>query len=367
MQPYLQSVSVRPDSRWDMSADTWSTNMPSLVCLFRQEPLPNEKNRMVLKWLFQMFDVRKWLVTAGVNFLFSGEVVKEFGSSLEVRRIKERTQSLSNIDILISPCDQDHKASTCAASPQSDNTDANVEKPAEKTRLEAAVSFPLERSKVSQYSPTQTLSTSPSSDRKSISSIVYSPAHQDQEWAVSVTPLNLQQAAISSSLPHCGVHPSPGLLMEKSKGDETKQEVEDRMCRPSDREHGGEMVDSHDGIGCREEPSEEDQTFPTLRSKSLNANPRKTRMNKKSKEEPRLAGSAEDLVSKFTGGKQWKQCDGASVSDKAARGAHAAVISGQILTIIPSGFNFNSSTATCFLCGVYPLCCEIFCKRNSWT
>ncbi|XP_074513194.1 transient receptor potential cation channel subfamily M member 1a [Sebastes fasciatus] len=192
----------------------------------------------------------------------SGDV-KEFGSTLEVRGPKERTQSLSNVDILISHCDPDHRRPHAGAA-RSDVTDANVEKPAEKTRLEAAVSFPLERSKVTQYLSSPTLSSPP--------------------------------------------HPSPGVTVEKSGGNETRQEVEERASVPFAREQGDEAVDGNHGDGGEEEPSEEllvgeDRMYPTLRSKSLYTNPRKMRTKKKeSEDKPRSAGSVRDLVSSFSGG-----------------------------------------------------------------
>lgn len=202
-----------------------------------------------------------------------------------MRGQKERTQSLSNVDILISPCDPDLRPPhTCPASPQS-QVDVNVDKPAEKTRLEATVSFPLGRTKVTQCSST-------GSHRKSISSIVYSPTHQDQEGVNSVIPPGSQQTSTSPSTPHWRDHTSP-------KVDETKQEVEERISGQPGR------LDSHHGNGRGEELSEElllgeDRLYPTLRSKSLNANPRKTR-TKESEEKPRSAGSVKDLVSAFSG------------------------------------------------------------------
>lgn len=236
-------------------------------------------------------------------FLFSGEV-KEFGSTLVVRGLKERTQSLSNVNILISPCDPDQRPShSRPASPQCDTSDAHVEKPAEKSRLEAAVSFPLERSMVTQYSSSLTLSSSPSSNRKSVSSIIYSPSHQDQEGATSLIHPGSEQVFRPDQW---GVHPSPTASVEKSKDDETKQEAEERMSRPSDGERRRETVDSHHGNRQGEEPSEEllvgeDRMYPTLRSKSLNANPRKTRAKKEGEATPRSAGSVTDLVSAFSG------------------------------------------------------------------
>lgn len=237
-------------------------------------------------------------------YLFSGEV-KEFGSTLEVRGLKERTQSLSNVDILISPCDPDHRPShTPPASPQCDTTNANAEKPAEKTRLEAAESFPLENSKVTQYSSSLTLSSSPSSNRKSICRIANSPAQQDQAGATSLIPPGSEQVFRSDQW---SVHPSPRESEEKSKGNETKQEVEERMSRPSDGEQWCETVDSHHGNRQGEEPSEEllvgeDRMYPTLRSKSLNTNPRKTRAKKKESEAMvHSTTSVTDLVSAFGG------------------------------------------------------------------
>lgn len=210
---------------------------------------------------------------------------------MEVGGPKERTQSLSNVDILISPCDPDHRPPrTGLVSPQS-QVDVTVDKPAEKICLEATASFPLGRSKVTQYSAI-------CSHRKSISNIVYSPTHQDQEGVTSVIPPGTQQTSKSPSMPHWGDHTSP-------KGDETKQEVEERISSQADREQEGDRVDGQHGNRGGEELSEElllgeDRMYPTLRSKSLNANPRKMR-TKLSEETPRSAGSVKDLVSAFSG------------------------------------------------------------------
>ncbi|KAK9542186.1 hypothetical protein VZT92_000069 [Zoarces viviparus] len=146
--------------------------------------------------------------------------VKEFGSTLEVRGLKSRTQSLSNVDILIFPCDPDRRqlpTPGATASPQSDVTDANVEKPVAKTRLEAAVPFPLGRTKVTQYV------SSLSNRKSSCSSIVYSPAHQDQEGPTGLTPPGSRRASRSPSMPHLGVHSSLRVTVEKNKGEETEE------------------------------------------------------------------------------------------------------------------------------------------------
>ncbi|XP_028437026.1 transient receptor potential cation channel subfamily M member 1 [Perca flavescens] len=135
--------------------------------------------------------------------------VKEFGLTLEVRGRTERTRSLSGVDILISPCDTERKPDVMHA--------------AEKARLEATASFPLERAKVTQY---------------------------------------LSSPSLSSA------HRSP------------RQEAEEGASTPP----GGEQQEK--------EPSDEDRKYPTLRSKSLNANPRKA---KEREETRRSAGSVTEL------------------------------------------------------------------------
>ncbi|KAM3626264.1 uncharacterized protein V6R79_025949 [Siganus canaliculatus] len=194
----------------------------------------------------------------------TGEV-KEFGSTLDVRGPRDRTQSLSNVDILISPCDAE-----LASSPQPDRTDGGVEK----SRLEAVVSFPLERSKVAQYSANPNLTPS---HRKSDGSITYSPAHQDQGEGPALT----------------------------ASTTEAEQEPEDSWSGTSqavDGRHGdagGEAVDGRHGDAGEEEQSEEDRKYPALRSKSLNANPRTARA-KDGEGTPRSSSSVKDLVSAFS-------------------------------------------------------------------
>nr|XP_020512138.1 transient receptor potential cation channel subfamily M member 1 [Labrus bergylta] len=148
----------------------------------------------------------------------AGEV-KEFGSTLEVVGRKGRAQSLSNVDILISLCDP----GSSPGSPKPYSTAASVEKPAEKTRLEATVSFPLDTSKFTQ-----------------------------RGRQVTVT-------------------------MVREGREEGTEEEEELL------------------LG-------EDRLYPTLRSKSLNINPKKKRTKTKEVEEmPRSASSVEELVSAFSG------------------------------------------------------------------
>ncbi|TWW67542.1 Transient receptor potential cation channel subfamily M member 1 [Takifugu flavidus] len=197
-------------------------------------------------------------------------VVKEFGSSLEVSGRKERAHSLSNINILISPCSGSLSPpqNGCAEAPTQMNASQDWHS-LEKVRLEAAASFPLVRSS----SPTHgTLA----SHRKSIGGICCSPAHQ--ETATTVTPF------VDSSGSRCRVQPSS----------EDKQDAE-TTCSGSDNGHNrhSNKVEEEFLVG-------EDQMYPTLRSKSLNENPRK--MKRKERDEAlHSSASVKDLVSAFSG------------------------------------------------------------------
>lgn len=196
--------------------------------------------------------------------LFPGDSVKEFGQTLEVVGRKNRTMSLSNVDILISPCDPDQDpTNTCPESPDpvSEEKDGGY---VEKTKLEATVSYPLERSKVTQYLP------SPISNMKTMSGDVCSPEHQ--------------QASTSPSMPH--------------PIGETNDEVKEEREGAAESSHGNRGEEPTGD--CEQLLLEEDRLYPTLRSKSLNINPRKSKS--KMMETPRSAGSVADLVSEFSGG-----------------------------------------------------------------
>ncbi|XP_068596633.1 transient receptor potential cation channel subfamily M member 1-like [Brachionichthys hirsutus] len=196
----------------------------------------------------------------------AGEM-KECESTLEARGQEERT--LSNVDNLISAPDHSPTRSS-PASPRSDKTDTN-EKLAEKSRLEGTDPFLLESSKVTPDSSSPVLSSVP---RKS--------AFLDQQGR--------------------------DMLQSSSR---TLQQDSPKMSRETasrlpDGQPGGAPTDSQHGNGGREEPSEEvlaveDRMYPTLRSKSLNTNPRKTRAKKEGGEPARSSGSVKDLVSEFSG------------------------------------------------------------------
>ncbi|CAJ1049981.1 transient receptor potential cation channel subfamily M member 1-like [Xyrichtys novacula] len=218
----------------------------------------------------------------------TGEV-KEFGPTLEVTGRKERAQSLSNVDILISFCDPN----TSPASPKTDSREG------EKSPLEATMSFPLERSKFTQYLSSPSLTSTPSPRKSSFGS--------SQEGVTSLSPHGSPKpASRSRSMPPGGAKPSPRVTRKKSESDEAKPEEEDRTSQPSDGDHGaGESNHGDRGEEKKEEELllDEDRLYPTLRSKSLNINPKKTRTKRKEAEEtPRSASSVKDLVSAFSGG-----------------------------------------------------------------
>ncbi|XP_028257134.1 transient receptor potential cation channel subfamily M member 1-like isoform X2 [Parambassis ranga] len=198
-----------------------------------------------------------------------------FGSTLEVQGLKDRTQSLSNVDILISPCDSTHVGPF-----EADPLDTDT---LEKSRLKSTASFPLERSKVTQYLSSSNLSSSHSTKTKSISRVLYSPTQQHQQGA---TTLSFSTAPI--------------VTVETGGVEESKQKEVDKSMLTAE-EHEAETVDGNHGNSEAEELLVgEDRLYPTLRSKSLNTNPRKTRMKKKEEETLRLAGSVKDLVSAFS-------------------------------------------------------------------
>ncbi|KAM8893537.1 transient receptor potential cation channel subfamily M member 1-like [Spinachia spinachia] len=227
----------------------------------------------------------------------TGEV-KEFGSTLEVAGLKERTQSLSNV-VLIVPCDPDLRAPDPEPMPTtpSDVKDADGEKPVEKPKLEAAASFPLERSKATQYLSHLTLGSIPSSDWKSSSTIpVCSSTHP--EGATGLTHSASRWESTSHRLPQ---HLSPRVMAEGNEGSEANWETEEISMAPSAGDQGGETMDRNRGNGgVRSAEDEEllmveDRMYPTLRSKSLNFNLRKKRTKKETSDTPPSASSVTDL------------------------------------------------------------------------
>ncbi|XP_066523255.1 transient receptor potential cation channel subfamily M member 1-like [Hoplias malabaricus] len=124
---------------------------------------------------------------------------KEYGTSLEVEVPLLRSHPTTCVDIRISPCDtkpEDLKQSEVAQAEipiQSviaeqvyhDTSAIKRDITFERAKLDATISFPLEKVKAFRYYPSETLSSSPSSARKSRSTILFDPADRDAEmqWA----------------------------------------------------------------------------------------------------------------------------------------------------------------------------------------
>ncbi|XP_061592460.1 transient receptor potential cation channel subfamily M member 1-like isoform X2 [Cololabis saira] len=186
-------------------------------------------------------------------------------ANTERGKVRDQTPSLSNVDILIIPCDP---VPTYPALPQANPVDADLDELAQKTRLEGAASFPLEKSRVMEYLPSPNIRR-----RKSISGI-RSPAPEELDRSIILTP--------------------PLLVVQTNGGGAAESRLTDAGPEK-------ETVDGCHGNREDEEEEEEDRKYPPLRSKSLNTpNPRKTRT--KSTDEKEKASSIKDLVSAFQEG-----------------------------------------------------------------
>ncbi|XP_035991641.1 transient receptor potential cation channel subfamily M member 1 isoform X2 [Fundulus heteroclitus] len=193
----------------------------------------------------------------------SGDI-KDLVSTLEVGGLRDRTQSLSNVDILISPCD----SSTSSTLPAAGLKEADFNKSSQKSRLEAVSSFPLEKGKVSQLFSSPTLDS-----RMSISTDVCSPTQQEGLHSLTGPQAMKEKDG--------GEKEGSKLPGQELKGDQDEEEEEEELLVVKDR------------------------MYPALRSKSLNTNPRKARTKKQEEEEkPRSSGSVKDLVSVFRGGQE---------------------------------------------------------------
>nr|XP_006629107.1 PREDICTED: transient receptor potential cation channel subfamily M member 1 [Lepisosteus oculatus] len=189
----------------------------------------------------------------------------------------------------------------------------------ERAKLEAAISYPLERSKALRYYPSQTFSTSPSSATKSRSSFIFPPATGENVpgdegiWGRDCSSL-MDQVTKSPAGPWTACfepQAQPGLLGPSPWLSITKPPARDNRGIPlSEAERQAEI--KQQAVGTEEEnepcPAEEgrtdmdhlfvaeDRMYPSLRSKSLNANPRKMKTRGDSAEKLRAASSVKDIV-----------------------------------------------------------------------
>ncbi|XP_045070300.1 transient receptor potential cation channel subfamily M member 1-like isoform X2 [Coregonus clupeaformis] len=265
--------------------------------------------------------------------------VKEYGATLDVVGPRERKHSSSSVDRLISGQKETQRPEPpTGSSPQPNpvaSLDAALEKAGvtmEKIKLEAAVSYPLGRVRSLQYHPPETHSDCPTSRPRSRSAMVYNPADGGDEgetWATDVNnPLTGEQEMGTSRSPTMGrwaarfeykVHPcpfghTPKVSMEKlvpTTTTDTKDEAEVKETT-TDGEQQEPGKSNKDGGEEKQEAEDkdtggglllvaEDRMYPSLRSKSLNTNPRKVKTRGDYVQRPKSASSVKDLTAMFGG------------------------------------------------------------------
>ncbi|KAI1904464.1 hypothetical protein AGOR_G00005910 [Albula goreensis] len=282
----------------------------------------------------------------------------EYGQTLDVVAPGDRRGPTSSVDILISPCDQEageEGSKANAQAPESkeatpaDSRDAlDIVLTArggaiEKAKLEAAISYPLEKSKALQYYPSEAAMASPSSAALvARSGIVFTPAEgTDVEcWAKDYNAL-MEQAARSPEMgkrtpwPEYKVHPAlfghppkvsvvrppddppaetkakePIVIITDSEGCQGEIEEDEEKRREGERQGSiegkeKEGTEAEDGENKEAETGKvdtdhlfvaEDRMYPPLRSKSLNANPRKAKALGDNLEKPRASRSERDIL-----------------------------------------------------------------------
>lgn len=248
---------------------------------------------------------------------------KEYGQMLDVTAPVEKRQHGASVDILISPCDQ--------TSGDSDKCDAEPSKPTElgesaidamlakagvttrKAKLEAAVSYPLEKRVAARYYPSDASSAVLSSIRKCQSTIILNPAGEEDKscWAKDFSTFMEQAIRLPTSgrwapcfeykvhpslfghIPKVSVLPHPA----KSPADS-----EERVARAPKEDESRTETHRQRSVNDRDHLlAAEDRMYPPLRSKSLNTKPQKVRSLGDSMEKPRAASSVKDI---------WGGCDG---------------------------------------------------------
>ncbi|XP_016323877.1 transient receptor potential cation channel subfamily M member 1-like [Sinocyclocheilus anshuiensis] len=261
-----------------------------------------------------------------------------YGPTLDVVPLRQRTRSSSCVDILISPCESQDRVQI-SQSPKL----TSIQHPKDPQALleagiDIAVSHLLERAQSLRQYPTEAQSNSLSYENRSQSGTLYVSMAQSRlcspgnTWASE--PHDLQDQASRS--PTLGrwpprfddkVHPSPFGLSPKtsleklikreaqdeersskeSKWTKTQQgESEEKKKDEDQSEANSESTKTEGGEEKREELTDsdhlyvaEDRMYPSLRSKSLNTNPRKSKAVGSILAKPRAASSVKDLAGAF--------------------------------------------------------------------
>ncbi|KAL4641954.1 transient receptor potential cation channel subfamily M member 1-like [Arapaima gigas] len=241
---------------------------------------------------------------------------REYGQSLEVVMPVERGRPTSCVDIFISPCDQEGDAQTSDTlkSPDSgklplDTMLTKTGSTTKKAKLEAAVSYPLERSKSLRYYPSETINES-SSVMKATSTIIFTPAEWTDEasWARDYSTF-MEQVTKSALLDRWSacfeykVHPSifgriPKVSVVQGPGKMETAREKVQMTGPNSAESQSKTEGKQ--LGQKMDADHlfvaEDRVYPSLRSKSLNTNPRKMKALGDNMEKPRAASSVRDIL-----------------------------------------------------------------------
>uniref|UniRef100_A0A8C1LTW8 Transient receptor potential cation channel, subfamily M, member 1a n=1 Tax=Cyprinus carpio TaxID=7962 RepID=A0A8C1LTW8_CYPCA len=269
------------------------------------------------------------------DLLLSPQQDSSYGPTLNVVPLRQRT--CSSVDILISPCESQDRGQN-SQSPKL-NSAQRPEDPLGllEAGIDIVVSHPLERAQSLRQYPTEAQSNSLSYENRSQSGTLYVSMAQSRlhspgnTWASE--PQGLQdQASRSATLGHWPprfddkVHPSPfGLSpkksLEKSRQREAQDEEGDSKESKRTKMQQGESEEKKDedemvansksaktegGEEKREELTDsdhlyvaEDRMYPSLRSKSLNTNPRKVKAIGNFLEKPQAASSLKDLAGVF--------------------------------------------------------------------
>ncbi len=259
-----------------------------------------------------------------------------YGPTLDVVPLRQRTRSSSSVDILISPCESQDRVQISQSPKLTSAQHPKDPQALLKAGIDIAVSHPLERAQSLRQYPTEAQSNSLSYENRSQSGTLYVSMAQSRlcrpgnTWASE--PHGLQdQASRSPTLSRWPqrfddkVHPSPFGLSpktsleklrprepqdEEGSSKESKrtktQQVECEEKIDEDQSEANSESTKTEGEEKREELTDrdrlyvaEDRMYPSLRSKSLNTNPRKAKAVGNILDKPRAASSVKDLAGAF--------------------------------------------------------------------
>lgn len=259
----------------------------------------------------------------------SSEQVSSYGPTLDVVPLQQRARSSSSVDILISPCESQDGGPNLT-DPQALLEAAPIQtEMVKRMKLDTAGPHPLERAQsLRQYTEAQHNSLC-YANRSQSGTLYASMAHprlcsQRNTWASE--PHGLQDQASRS--PTLGrwpprfdykVHPSPfspsppiedgeqtsrGVIRIKTETQKDENDERKRDMNESEANSRTDGMNTEEGEEKREQQTDsdhlyvaEDRMYPSLRSKSLNTNPRKVKTIIIDK--PRAASSVKDLAGAF--------------------------------------------------------------------